>query len=172
MTAVHEPIPVEQITVDAPKWQGLQRQVLRMHMNFRAIQHQASEILAGCRHADKCEAWPEFTRPCLSSCPDRERALSAVVIFKACTQFTIGVTIPSKLSGYTIPQREYFDAIVAELEMRRAGQDVLERVAKDWLKFQALVPELGDQEPDYSNEPTTRLMPPTEEAEEEQEIPE
>jgi hypothetical protein len=161
--------PPEMVSIDVRKWRALKRQMVRMVIGWRHTDREVDRILEACRHADGCLAPTDPTRPCLPECPDRENFLSALVIKRNAEQFSmLQQGLPSRVSGedYRPPPREYFDAIVSELETLREGTDVLADLVAAMEKGAAgSWPEEDRAQP--MEKPLTRLMPPQPEPEDE-----
>jgi hypothetical protein len=151
-------LAVEKVSLDARRLQAMQRQLLRMTLGFRAVQREMIRIAEGARHADGCPASKSSNAPCLPTCPDREMLLSSLVAYHAASQFTRAPVL-SKLSDYSPPSREYFDAIVCEIEtLRSAGAmlRLLETGAGDAVREMLMQEAPPGPPPD---EPITRLIP-------------
>lgn len=120
------------VPVGARRWKAMRRQMLRMVQSFRYIEKESERILEGCRHAEGCPAAGDRKLPCLPACPDREAWLSALVCRANADQFTIlQSSLPKRLADdYRPPPRELFDAMCAELEVLREGQDVIEEIER------------------------------------------
>jgi len=147
---------VENVSIDARKWQAVRRQMVRLVLGWRHADREISEVLDHCRHDDECPAVKDPSRPCLFTCPDHEIWLSALVIKGNAAQLAmLGQDLPQRLMGeYRPPPREYFDEIVAELETLREGRDILEELRaadKSWAG-----PGVVDATP--MERPTTRLV--------------
>jgi len=107
--------PEPRTTVDNRVWFGQKLALWRSKVGWEIAERQASEIVARCQHMTGCPAESVETETYLADCPDREFRMSALVILNAARGFTPPVA--SKISGqlYTMPSREYFSAVVAEL---------------------------------------------------------
>ena len=159
--------PSETVTIDARRWKALRRQMLRMVLGWRNTQREARRILDSCRHASGCEGAADPSRPCLASCPDREGRLSALVILgNADEHVMFASALPRKLDNdYSPPARETWDALVAELEVVRAGRDVIADV-EEYIAANQGVDVAPAPPADRGEQPLTRLMPAPDEEEE------
>ena len=120
----------ETVTIDAKRWHGLRRQLVRLVLGFRYTDKEIARILEACRHASGCPAVADRTVPCLRECPDREIHLSALVIKHNAEAYSLLQRgLPLRPDGeYHPPSRETYDAVVSELEALREVQDLLSRL--------------------------------------------
>lgn len=153
---------VEKVSIDVRQWRALRRQMVRMVLGWRIADREMALVLAGCRHDAGCPAREDRTQSCLSTCPDRETRLSALVVKHNAELYSMhGETLPKHGDDYRPPPREYFDAIVSELEALREGKDILSEIAEARAKNVQASPfaeEGGSKE-----QPLTRLVPVGEE---------
>jgi len=147
----------ERVTLDARVWFALRRQLLQHVLAFRTLEREAKRVLEQCRHVEGCEAVTDRARPCRHDCPDRETWLSALVVLHNAAQYgLVDKPLPYKVGAeYRPPGRETFDATVTELEVLRAGADVLAEL-EHRLGADTMPPPAGADE----EAPVTRLLPP------------
>ena len=123
--------PVARTLVDNRVWFGQKLALWKSKVGFEIAAKQAAEILARCAHMTGCPAESDEGEgePCLADCPDRELRMSSLVILNAARAFAPPVA--SKISGqlYTMPSREYFSAVVAELAACQAELETLRGTA-------------------------------------------
>jgi hypothetical protein len=117
--------PEKKTLVDNRVWFGAKLALWRSKVGWEIVLKQAAEIVGRCAHADGCPAESDETEPCLDGCPDREVRMSALVILSAARQSE--PVSASKLAEqpYSMPSREYFASVVAELAACQAELEVL-----------------------------------------------
>ena len=124
--------PEPRTLVDNRVWFGQKLALWKSKVAWDIAVRQATEIVLRCTHMTGCPAAPGAGTPesieketCLPDCPDREFRMSAFVILNAARGFAPPTA--SKISGqlYTMPSREYFSAVVAELAACQAELEVL-----------------------------------------------
>lgn len=152
---------VETISIDARRWQALRRQMVRIVLGWRYADKEIDRILENCKHTDGCPAVGDNAVPCLASCPDRETWLSALVIKHNASNYAMYQQgLPLRPDGeYHVPSREFFDAVLSELEVLREGKDILDEIAAtgSWNE--------GPQTAQPMEKPVARLLPPEPEPE-------
>jgi hypothetical protein len=121
--------PEPRTLVDNRVWFGQKLALWKSKVGWEIATKQAAEIVARCAHMTGCPAEKVETELCLRDCPDREIRMSALVVLNAARQFAPPVA--SKISGqlYTMPSREYFSAVVAELAACQAELETLRGTA-------------------------------------------
>ena len=123
-------LPTEKtVTIDERRWMSVVRLLARQQVSWRHCAREARMLLDECRHDAACRSSEEgYT--CLPSCPDRERFLSARVVWASASEF-VGDLPLGRGQGQTYipPTREYFDRIIGELEGLRAARDWLEELS-------------------------------------------
>jgi hypothetical protein len=116
------------VAIEIRTWEALRRQLARMVIGWRYVDREVERVLEACKHVDDCPALRDRAQPCKRECADRETFLSALVVAGNARQFAM---LPAQrpATEYRPPPREVFDEIVAELEVLRAGRDVLAEIA-------------------------------------------
>jgi len=159
----------EKVTIDAKRWQGVRRQLVRLVIGWRYAEKEASRILEVCRHAEGCLGASDRSKPCLPACPDREMRLSALVIQRNAEQYamvreTLG--LPLRVEGeFHPPSRETWDAVISEIEAAREGKDVLDDIMKA-MEAGRPIKQAWDEPGTVTTtgtsaeRPMTRLLPP------------
>jgi len=159
-------IKPEFVRIETKSWQGMRRQMVRLVTGWRYADKEAQRILDECKHLEGCRAVVDRTASCFLQCPDHEKWQSALVIKYNAEQFSmLAQGLPLRPdSDYGPPSREFFDAVVSELEVLREGRDILADVQS------VASASLWTTTP--VEQPASRLMPPEPEPEEEEETEE
>ena len=161
----------EFVRIDAKSWQGMRRQMVRLVIGWRYADKEAQRILDECKHLDGCPAVANRTASCFLQCPDHEKWQSALVIKYNAEQYSmLAKELPLRPDGdYGPPGREFFDAVVSELEVLREGRDILTDIQEAVTKHATSSPWTTTAPPERA---ASKLLPPEPEPEEEEEVPE
>ena len=115
----------QRVPISVRDWNGMKLALWRSKYAWDIAARAASEIVDGCRHTEGCAGEHIETEPCLSSCPDREARMSALVVLNAARMFApIEARRPAD-QPYFAPSREYFSEVMAELATTQIERDVL-----------------------------------------------
>jgi len=126
--------PESKVSIDARHWESLKRIVWRMKTSWGFVESECRDLIASCQHAEGCLGADDIREPCLSSCPDRQTRLSALVIYANAREF-ISVNAPKPTSieggGYIPPTREFFDLVLSELVVAHAELDDMKKLIQE-----------------------------------------
>lgn len=125
----------KRVAVPVRDWDAMKRGAWRSRISWEIAVRQALDILMRCEHSEKCPGFESELEPCLSSCPDREIRMSALVILNAARAFApVDARRPAD-GQYFAPSREYFSDMVSMLGAQQLERDaMLEVILKAGLK--------------------------------------
>jgi len=137
-------IPGDQkVAIPARDWSAMKLALWRSRAGWEIAVHEATEILARCRHVDGCPSLEDETAPCPGPkltfteeggssvqvlgpvCPDRELRMSALVILNAARQLAPVIARRPAEAPYYAPSREYFSEVLAELTAKQIENEAL-----------------------------------------------
>jgi len=119
----------QRVPVSVREWTAMKLAMWRSFVAFEIAAREAVEIIARCRHAEKCPGENSESAPCWANCPDRELRMSALVILNAARSFApVDARKPNE--PYFAPSRERFSEVMAELGVAQIERDALREVLR------------------------------------------